>query len=449
MTTLHAAALAAIIAKRLSKPPPKGDQGAPGVEGQKGDVGPQGERGPRGAEGAIGDPGRDGSDGDPGRDGRDGERGPAGEQGLRGARGERGEKGQQGERGDKGLKGDRGAKGDKGEPGIVWRGVYSQSLTYEIGDAVEYRGSSWRAKQRASMPPTMGSDFWDLIAQRGQDALGVMNPPAVGGGGGSWGEIGGTLSDQGDLQAALNAKSPVGHNHDAAYDSIGAAAAAVAAHVAAGDPHPQYTTAAEASSAAPVQSVAAKTGAVTLVKGDVGLGSVDNTSDVGKPVSTAQQTALNLKQDTSAKDQASGYAGLSAGSKLAGTQQTYGAAANTACEGNDGRLSDSRAPTAAAGGDLGGTYPSPTVTQARGLRETAGPTTLALGAVADGQYLMRSGATVIGGTPAGAGALALSQLAPSTDQTITAGYSCYVVDNYEIAAGTFLEPAAGAVMEIG
>ena len=44
-----------------------------------------------------------------------------------------------------------------------------------------------------------------------------------------------------------------------------------------------------------VDSVAGKTGVVTLVKGDVGLGSVDNTSDVNKPVSTAQQSALNLK----------------------------------------------------------------------------------------------------------------------------------------------------------
>ena len=44
-----------------------------------------------------------------------------------------------------------------------------------------------------------------------------------------------------------------------------------------------------------VDSVAGKTGVVTLVKGDVGLGNVDNTSDLNKPVSTAQQTALNLK----------------------------------------------------------------------------------------------------------------------------------------------------------
>jgi len=38
--------------------------------------------------------------------------------------------------------------------------------------------------------------------------------------------------------------------------------------------------------------------ASTLVKGDVGLGSVDNTTDAAKPVSTATQTALNAKAPT-------------------------------------------------------------------------------------------------------------------------------------------------------
>lgn len=42
-----------------------------------------------------------------------------------------------------------------------------------------------------------------------------------------------------------------------------------------------------------------------------------------------------------------------------------------------------------------------TVVQARGLRETAGPTTLTMGAVADGEFLKRSGSGVVGGTPAG------------------------------------------------
>jgi hypothetical protein len=44
-----------------------------------------------------------------------------------------------------------------------------------------------------------------------------------------------------------------------------------------------------------VNSVAGKTGVVTLVKADVGLGSVDNTSDANKPISTATQAALDLK----------------------------------------------------------------------------------------------------------------------------------------------------------
>lgn len=49
-----------------------------------------------------------------------------------------------------------------------------------------------------------------------------------------------------------------------------------------------------------VQSVNGKSGnSITLDKSDVGLGNVDNTSDANKPVSTAQQTALDLKANTS------------------------------------------------------------------------------------------------------------------------------------------------------
>lgn len=48
-----------------------------------------------------------------------------------------------------------------------------------------------------------------------------------------------------------------------------------------------------------VQSVNGKTGSsVTLVKADVGLGNVDNTSDINKPISSATQSALNLKANT-------------------------------------------------------------------------------------------------------------------------------------------------------
>lgn len=48
----------------------------------------------------------------------------------------------------------------------------------------------------------------------------------------------------------------------------------------------------------PVVSVNGKYGAVNLVKADLGLGNVDNTSDLNKPISTATQTALDGKSDT-------------------------------------------------------------------------------------------------------------------------------------------------------
>lgn len=56
-----------------------------------------------------------------------------------------------------------------------------------------------------------------------------------------------------------------------------------------------YHTTARAAAAAPVQSVAGKTGTVALTKADVGLSNVDNTADSSKPISTPQQAALDLK----------------------------------------------------------------------------------------------------------------------------------------------------------
>jgi len=47
-----------------------------------------------------------------------------------------------------------------------------------------------------------------------------------------------------------------------------------------------------------VQSVNGKTGVVVINKTDVSLGNVDNTSDISKPISTLVQNALNLKEGT-------------------------------------------------------------------------------------------------------------------------------------------------------
>ena len=54
----------------------------------------------------------------------------------------------------------------------------------------------------------------------------------------------------------------------------------------------------------------------TITKSDVGLGSVDNTADADKPVSTATQTALNAKVNTTAVGAANGVAPLGADTKI-------------------------------------------------------------------------------------------------------------------------------------
>lgn len=135
----------------------------------------------------------------------------------------------------------------------------------------------------------------------------------------SWGAIAGTLSNQTDLQDALDAKMGSGAYVLVSRDSLitnqinlgnltsGILKQTVSAGVAtisiltdnSGNWNTAYT-----------HSQVTSGNPHNVTKTEVGLGNVDNTSDANKPVSTAQQTALNLKQDTSGKDATGGYAGL-------------------------------------------------------------------------------------------------------------------------------------------
>ncbi len=63
-------------------------------------------------------------------------------------------------------------------------------------------------------------------------------------------------------------------------------------------------------------TTAVTNGVGTVTKASLGLGNVDNTSDVNKPVSTAQQTALNLKVDKSSIGAANGIVPLGSDSKI-------------------------------------------------------------------------------------------------------------------------------------
>lgn len=96
-----------------------------------------------------------------------------------------------------------------------------------------------------------------------------------------WGNVLGTLSEQTDLQTALDDKAEAAHTH-AQSDITGLAAslAGKEASIAAG------TTA---------QYWRGDKSWQTLDKTAVGLANVDNTSDAGKPISTATQTALDAK----------------------------------------------------------------------------------------------------------------------------------------------------------
>ncbi|HLA37013.1 MAG TPA: hypothetical protein VJZ02_00935, partial [Candidatus Brocadiales bacterium] len=86
--------------------------------------------------------------------------------------------------------------------------------------------------------------------------------------------------------------------------------------------------------------------------------------------------------------------------------RTLGTGAQQACAGNDSRLSDARTPTAHKASHISGgsdALASTDIIEAiiKRLQESGGPTTLLMGAVADGQFLKRSGTTIIGSAGAG------------------------------------------------
>ena len=63
-----------------------------------------------------------------------------------------------------------------------------------------------------------------------------------------------------------------------------------------------------------------RTGNINITKTNIGLGNVDNTSDLDKPVSTATQTALNGKLNASLKGTANGLAELDTNGKVPSSQ---------------------------------------------------------------------------------------------------------------------------------
>lgn len=104
-------------------------------------------------------------------------------------------------------------------------------------------------------------------------------------------------------------------------------------------------------------------------------------------------------------------------------------------------------PSGAAGGQLGGTYPDPDV---RGLRETAGPTLLTLGAWADGDFLKRVGSTAAGATPPSSASVDLRGFR-SKDQggAFSSGSTRVHVAGYANTGGRFAAQSVASLQGIG
>jgi hypothetical protein len=158
-----------------------------------------------------------------------------------------------------GPQGPAGPKGDKGDPGDVAGAVAWDNVT----------------DKPTTFPPEAHAASHE---QDGSDPINVNALTSV---------LGNNNLGE-DINAIDSILNGLG---TAATSDAGDFAAAVHGHVAADIS--DFSTAAAA--AAPVQSVAGRTGTVTLAKADVGLGNVDNTSDTNKPISSATQSALDGK----------------------------------------------------------------------------------------------------------------------------------------------------------
>jgi predicted heme/steroid binding protein len=117
----------------------------------------------------------------------------------------------------------------------------------------------------------------------------------------SWGTITGTLSNQTDLQTALNLKAPLASpTFTGTVSGITKSMVGLSNVDNTSDVNKPISSATQTAldTKAPLASPTF-TGTVSgITKSMVGLGNVDNTTDLNKPISTATQTALNGKEPT-------------------------------------------------------------------------------------------------------------------------------------------------------
>ncbi|MHB8994558.1 MAG: beta strand repeat-containing protein [Armatimonadota bacterium] len=217
-----------------------GNEGEQGIQGEQGGQGIQGEQGVQGVTGETGATGLPGADGDDGAAGLPGEIGIQGEQGIQGIQGVPGDQGTEGEQG---LQGIQGVKGDTGATGLPGS---DGAPGVDGADGVGIPAGGTAAQVLAKVDGTDFNTQW--VA------------PATGG------VTGGDTHDHSGGDGAL---IPLTGMADMASTSI---------------------LGRKTASAGVPEVLSASDAKIVL-----SLGNVNNTTDLLKPISTATQTALNLK----------------------------------------------------------------------------------------------------------------------------------------------------------
>jgi len=186
--------------------------------------------------------------------------------------------------------------------------------------------------------------------------------------------------------------------HEPDFEEEGVAAGLVAIHEGASNSHPTYTTDAEAAAiAAALDHPLAHTLGSHTTKAHSeldGIGPGDHHTPESGESGTHVHDARYYTETEHGGVSPQGHHGPAS----AGADGQHSFAAQVLSGVDAGAAQKGHVQLA---GDLGGTAAAPQATQARGLRETSGPTTLGIGDIPDGKYLKRSGATIVGDMPAG------------------------------------------------
>jgi hypothetical protein len=123
----------------------------------------------------------------------------AGPAGATGAAGPAGAQGPVGATGPAGPAGVPGASGAQGSPGLVYRGAYSASTTYGVGDVVLWQGSSYTSLLGSNLghEPDLDPVLWGVLSSQGpagatgaQGVTGLQGPVGQAGPAGSQGLAG-------------------------------------------------------------------------------------------------------------------------------------------------------------------------------------------------------------------------------------------------------------------